>query len=147
MRTVLVFYFLYPSRAFHGLCSPRSLLRHCVLLSSSFSPRYFTVLLATQQSCQCNASLSLCQLAVLKIALSRFSCVQLFVSLWTIACQAPLSTGFSRREYWSVLPFPSPGDLPDPGIEAVSFKSPALAGGFFNTRATWETHYSLPLRI
>ena len=42
---------------------------------------------------------------------------------WTIACQAPLSMGFSRQEYWSGLPFPSPGDLPDPGIEA---RSPAL---------------------
>ena len=46
--------------------------------------------------------------------------------------------GFSRQEYWSVLPFPSPGDLPDPGIEAVSLKSPALAGGFLTTRATWK---------
>ena len=39
---------------------------------------------------------------------------------WTIACQAPLSMGFSRQEYWSGLPFPSPGDLPDPGIEPGS---------------------------
>ena len=38
-------------------------------------------------------------------------------TLWTVACQAPLSMGFSRQEYWSGLPFPSPGDLPDPGIE------------------------------
>ena len=52
-----------------------------------------------------------------------FSCVQLFVTLWTVACQAPLSMGFSRQEYWSGLPFPSPGDLPDPGIEP---RSPAL---------------------
>ena len=42
---------------------------------------------------------------------------------WTVVCQAPLSMGFSRQEYWSGLPFPSPGDLPDPGIEP---KSPAL---------------------
>ena len=49
---------------------------------------------------------------------------------WTIACQAPLSTGFCRQEYWSRLPFPSPGDLPDPGIEPAS---PALAGRFFTT--------------
>ena len=45
------------------------------------------------------------------------------VTPWTVACQAPLSVGFSRREYWSGLPFPSPGDLPDPGIEP---RSPAL---------------------
>ena len=58
------------------------------------------------------------------------SCVQLFAIPWTVAQQAPLSTGFSRQEYWSGLPFPSPGDLPDPGIKS-SF--PALAGGFFTT--------------
>ena len=46
--------------------------------------------------------------------------VQLFVTPWTIANQAPLSMGFSRQEYWSGLPIPSPGDLPDPGIEPVS---------------------------
>ena len=66
--------------------------------------------------------------------LSRFSCVQLFVT-----CQAPLSMGFSRQEYWSRLPFLSPGDLPDPGIEPASRTSPALAAGFFTTSATWET--------
>ena len=46
------------------------------------------------------------------------------------ACQAPLSMGFSREKYWNRLPFPSPGDLPDPGIEPVSPGSPALAGKF-----------------
>ena len=64
--------------------------------------------------------------------------VQLFVTPWTIACQAPLSMGFSRQEYWSKLPFPPPGDLPDPGTEPMSLMSPALAGGFFTTSATWE---------
>ena len=49
---------------------------------------------------------------------------------WTVACQIPLSMGFSRQEYWSGLPFPSPGDLPDPGIKSTS---PALAAGFFTT--------------
>ena len=53
-----------------------------------------------------------------------------FATLWTIVCQAPLSMRFPRQEYWSGLPFPSPGDLPNPGIEPVS---PALAGGFFTT--------------
>ena len=55
--------------------------------------------------------------------LSCFSCVQLFAAPWTIARQAPLSMGFSRREYWSELPFPSQRDLPDPGIKPGS---PAL---------------------
>ena len=56
--------------------------------------------------------------------------VPVFVTLWTAALQAPLSMGFSRQEYWSGLPFPSPGDLPDPGIKPMS---PALAGRFFTT--------------
>ena len=56
-----------------------------------------------------------------------------FVTPWTIAHQAPLSMGFPRQECWSGLPFPFPGDLPDPGIESVSPASPALAGGFFTT--------------
>ena len=51
------------------------------------------------------------------------SCVQFFGTLWTIAHQASLSMGFSRQEYWNVLPFPLPGDLPNPGIETGS---PAL---------------------
>ena len=62
-------------------------------------------------------------LAFTFLLLSRFSRVQLFEGLWTVACQAPLSIGFSRQEYWSGLPFPSPGDLSDPGIES---RSPAL---------------------
>ena len=52
--------------------------------------------------------------------------VWLFATLWTVACQAPLSMGFPRQEYWSGLPFPSPGDLPHPGTETISLASPAL---------------------
>ena len=73
--------------------------------------------------------------------LSHFSCVQFFAILWSVAHQAPLSMGFSRQEYWSGLSFPSPGDLPDPGIKPASLKSPALAGRFFTTMATWECSY------
>ena len=51
--------------------------------------------------------------------------VRLFAPPWTVACQAPLSTGFSRQEYWSGVPFPSPGDLSDPGIKPMSLASPA----------------------
>ena len=51
---------------------------------------------------------------------------------------SPQSMGFSRQEYWSGLPCPSPGDPADPGIKSMSLLSPALAGGFFNIRATWE---------
>ena len=59
--------------------------------------------------------------------LSHYSCVQLFVTQWTIALQA-LSVGFSRQDYWSRLPCPPPGDLPLPGTEPASS---TLAGGFF----------------
>ena len=55
--------------------------------------------------------------------LSHFSCVRFFVTLWTTACQASLSMGFPKQEYWSGLPCPLPGDLPDPGIKPAS---PAL---------------------
>ena len=59
--------------------------------------------------------------------------VQLLATPWTAAFQAPPSIGFARQEYWSGLPFPSPGDLPDPGIEPMSS---ALAGVFFTTEPT-----------
>ena len=58
-------------------------------------------------------------------------CLTLFEIPWTIACQAPLSMEFPRQEYWSGSPFPSPGYLPDAGIEPGSPVSPALTGGFF----------------
>ena len=59
----------------------------------------------------------------------------------TLALQAPLSMGFSRQQYWSGLPFPSVGDLPHPEIEPMSLTSPALAGRFFTTSATWELKF------
>ena len=68
--------------------------------------------------------------------LSRFSCVQLFATLWAVACQGPLCMWFSRQEHWSGLPYLSPGNLPDQGIDSTSLKSPTLAGGFFTTSAT-----------
>ena len=58
------------------------------------------------------------------------SCILLFVTPWTVARQAPLSMGFSRQQYWSGLLFPTPGDLPDPGMEPGSLASPAMAGRF-----------------
>jgi hypothetical protein len=67
-----------------------------------------------------------------------FSRIRLFATLWIVARQAPLSMGFSRQEYWRGLPCPPPGDLPGPGIEPVPLVSPALAGRFFTTSATWE---------
>ena len=63
--------------------------------------------------------------------LSYFSCVGLFVTLWTVACQAPLAMGFSRQEYWSGLPGPPLGELLDSGIELASLESPSPTGRFF----------------
>ena len=89
------------------------------------------------------------QLGVVFLVLSCFSCVQLFATPWTAATphptpppcpaptQAPLSMGFSRQDYWSELPCPSPGDLPDTGIEPISLVSPCT-GKFFTTSTTWR---------
>ena len=61
-----------------------------------------------------------------------------FTTPWTVALQAPLSMGFSRQKYWSGLSFPSPGDLPEPGIKPAS---PSLAGRFFATEPPGESRY------
>ena len=72
---------------------------------------------------------------VLACVHSYFSCAQLSVTLWTVAHQVPLSMGLSRYEYWSGLPCPPPGDLPNPEIKPVSLTSPALTDGFLTTNA------------
>ena len=72
------------------------------------------------------------------LVLNRFSHVLLFVSPQTLARQVSLSMGFSRQDYWSGLPFPSPGDLPNPEIKPTSLLSPAWAGRFFTASPTWE---------
>ena len=68
-----------------------------------------------------------------KVCTQLLSHVQLFVTPWTVAHQAPLFMEFSSQEYWSRLPFPSPGDLPNPGIEHACLVSSALAGGFLTS--------------
>ena len=70
--------------------------------------------------------------------LSHFSRVHLFATLWIIAHQSPLSTGFSRQEYWSGLLCAPPADLPNPGIKLCLLTSLALADRFFTTSVTWE---------
>ena len=77
--------------------------------------------------------------------LCHFSCVWLFATQWTVAHLAPLAMEFSRQEYWGQLSCPSPGDLPDPGIEPPSSAAPALADGFFITSSTWEAIYGLTI--
>ena len=100
-------------------------------------------------------------LAVLKIILKSFKCqslmeyfwfwqhvcvcegvrvlspVWLFAAPWTVVRYTPLSMAFSRQEYWSRLPFPTPGDFPDSGIEPTSLVFPTLTCGFFTTSANW----------
>ena len=83
--------------------------------------------------------------------LSCFSHVQHFATLWTVARQVPLSMGFSRKEYWSGLPYPPPGVIPDPGIERASFTSPAgrQAGSLplVPPRKTRNKHYIFAIII
>ena len=67
--------------------------------------------------------------------------VRLFAALWTVACQASLSAEFSRQEYWSGVPFPSLGDLPDAGSKPLSLAFPVVAGRFFTTSVTWEAPF------
>ena len=68
-----------------------------------------------------------------------FSYVQIFVTLWTVAHQVPLSMELSRQEYWSRLPFPTPGDLSNSGIKLEFSASPALVSGFFTTESIGKT--------
>ena len=64
------------------------------------------------------------------------TCVLLFVTTWTVTCQAPLTMEFSRQKYWRGVPCPPPEDLSNPGIEPLSLASPALTGGFLTTYTT-----------
>ena len=92
---------------------------HLMQRTESFEKTILTCFLLSQKFCMCQL----------------LSPVQLFATPWTVAHKAPLSMEFSRQEYWSGLPFPIPGDLPDAGIQSRSLVSPALAGGFFTTSA------------
>ena len=79
----------------------------------------------------------------MKVAkVESLSRVRLFATLWTVAHQAPLSTGFPRQEYWSVLLFSPPGGLSDSGIEPMSLVSPALLGGLFTSVPTVKPTYA-----
>ena len=89
---------------------------------------------------------TLVHLELRSCACSVISIMSNSVMLWTVAHQAPLSMGFSRQEYWSGLPCPPSGDLPDSGIKLaslMSLTSPVLAGELFTIPATWETNHLL----
>ena len=106
----------------------------CLWLCSAFLFRAQGFSQTKAESLWSEQRVHLCHACVL----SSFSHVQVFATLWITACQAPLPMGFSRQEYWSGSPCPPPRDLPNPGIKPESLLSPALAGGFFATGATWE---------
>ena len=78
------------------------------------------------------------------IVSSFLSCVRLFEATGTVVCEAPLCMEFSRQEYWGEVPFPIPGDLPDPGIEPQSLVSRALAGRVFTSEPSEKPHTHLP---
>ena len=94
-------------------------------------------------------SLGLEPLHTVVVVVNSLSHVQLFATPWTVALQALLSMAFSRQEYWNGLPFPPPGDLPNPRVKSESPASPAMRGGFFTTEPpklggwTW-VHLSPP---
>ena len=94
--------------------------KHCLYKHA----RIFIIYILSIYMCVC-VCLHIKEFRGMKV-LSCFSRVWLFATPWTVARQAPLSMEFYRWKYWSGLPFPSPADLPDPGIESVSLKSPAL---------------------
>ena len=97
--------------------------RDVIFINVQSSPKSYTII---KMKRQISSFLGTFFTSLVKVkSLSR---VRLFVTPWTVAHQAPPSMGISRQEYWSGLPFPSPGDLPNAGIKLAS---PALAGGFF----------------
>ena len=107
-------YYKYAVNGVRGGCEERRWIRNS-LMKYHWFPKQISFLLI---------------LAYTLVHAQSLGCVWLFATLWTTAHQTPLSVGFLRQEYWSVLPFPSPGNLPEPGMEP---SSPALAGGFYTT--------------
>ena len=123
----------------HLTCLPRN--QHVDQEATIKTRHETTAWIKTGKGVQQGCLLSPCSLNIYRMHVCMLSCfnkVQLFATIWAVACQASLSMGFSRQEYWSGLPCPPPRDIPDPGIEPAFPMSPALAGGFFTTSATWE---------
>ena len=81
------------------------------------------------------------------VCVQLLHCVLLFVTLWIVTHQAPLSVGFSRQQYWRGLPCPHLGDVPNPVIELVSLTSPTLAGRFFTTSTPSEALIHLVVNV
>ena len=106
------------------------------LMSPALAARFFTAS-ATWETPE-----SITKVLVSQFVLGCFSCfshVQLFLTLWPVAHQAPVPMGFSRQDYWCGFPCSPPGDLPYPEVKLESLMSPALEGRFSTTSTTWET--------
>ena len=99
-----------------------------------------------QSGCQAEWFINSAMCVCVCVCVCMSSCVQPFVIPLTVAHHALLCMNFSRQEYWSGLPFPTPGDLPNPGIEPASLVSPALAGEFFTAGATLEAQFWYQIR-
>ena len=121
--STLIFFFLL---SLSYLQIKKNYLDFLYLFAESLFPAY-SFFFQIKTICYCSASL-------------HVKSLQLCLILWDLtgACQAPLSMGFSRQEYWIGLPFPPPGDHPNPEIKRASAMSPALVGWFFTTSVTWE---------
>ena len=125
---------------------------HIMLICSSVDGQFCCFHLLVIET---NAPLSTgLQISLWDLDLNSFGCaccaklLPLCLTLYDpMDCSPPatLSMGFSRWEYWSALPCPPPGDLPNPGIKPASLMSPALGGGFFTISATWEVHNSFDI--
>ena len=116
---------------------------HSLALNISYPALFLSLPFSWSELCRAH-SWCVCMRVCVHM-LSGFSHVRLCATLWTVAWQVPLSMGFSRREYWSGLPCPPLGDLPNPGTEPASLMYPALAGEFFTTSTTWEAQHRLLL--
>ena len=98
--------------------------------------RQITVCLSPSHFCEIVSRTKVC--VCVCVCTQLLSCIQLSVATWTVTHYAPLSVEFSRQEYWTRLPFPTLGDLPDLGIKPMFLGSPELSDRFFTTTATWE---------
>ena len=103
------------------------------LVSPALADRFFTMWPTREVHNFLSASYSWGVWMPMYVHVQLLSHVLLFLTPWTVACLTPLSMGFLQQEYWSGLPFPPPGDLPNPGIKPTSLASPALAGRLFTT--------------
>ena len=91
--------------------------------------------------------MTLSTFTLLWYAVLSLSCVQLFVTLWTVACQAPLSMGLSRPEYWRGLPFPPPGGSSQPRDRTVSPAVPGLVGSLFTTESSRKPYIYIVMQL